>query len=300
MTWTHEFSCKLPAPPSRVFAALTDPRQLTTWFAEHAEVTPGQGGRFRFWGRYTLGQPTAAQAGQTITRWEPDRALTFDWQVNGVATEVRIALAAEEGDGNETRLTLHHEVRGSVASRRERELIDDHWRLAFGNLTMFLSGQDGILRPDFGDPAPEIRITLDIAAPRDVVFRALIEPDAVSKWFGFGQPVDIEPRVGGKYHLHWKYQVDGRDVEGGPTTILEFVEGERLVLAWPDWRGDTSVTGQRISFTLESVGEATRLTFVHSGFERPADLSDFPFGWRFFLGGLASAAAERAPDRLAG
>ena len=54
------------------------------------------------------------------------------------------------------------------------------------------------------------------------------------------------------------------------------------------------MTGQTISFTLESIGEQTRLTFVHAGFSRTTDISDYPFGWVYFLGELVkvSTAAE--------
>ena len=64
------------------------------------------------------------------------------------------------------------------------------------------------------------------------------------------------------------------------------MENERLVLNWPDWRGDETVTGQTISFQLEPIDTRTRLTFVHAGFTRTADLSDFPFGWTWFLSQL--------------
>ena len=75
-------------------------------------------------------------------------------------------------------------------------------------------------------------------------------------------------------------------MEGGPTRILEIVPNEKLVLDWPDWRGDTSVTGQTIGFFLRPVGSATELTFVHAGFSRTADISDYPFGWGQFMGEL--------------
>jgi uncharacterized protein YndB with AHSA1/START domain len=282
MSWTHEHSWRLEAPPARVFAVLTDPAELTTWFAEHVDVSLASGGRYRFWGRHTLGAPSREEAGQTMTRLEPGRALGFTWLLHGVPTTVDLALAA---DGEATRLTLHHLVEGELPLPRPKELIDDHWRLAFGNLAAHLAGGSGIVLPDYADPAPEVRLTISIDAPREAVFRALIEPEAINKWFDSGSAV-VEARQGGRYNLGWKYKVDGRDVEGGPTKILEFIPNEKLVLDWPDWRGDKSVAGQRITFQLEAEGSGTKLTFVHSGFDRTTDIGDYPFGWVYFIGKL--------------
>jgi len=82
-------------------------------------------------------------------------------------------------------------------------------------------------------------------------------------------------------------------VKGGPTRILEFEANRKLVLDWPDWRGDARSTGQTISWELEQIPSGTRVTFVHAGFTRPADVGDYPFGWRWFLDGLAREAPAR-------
>jgi len=288
MAFVHEHSWKLDADPGRVYAALTDPAQLTRWFAERVELALEPRGPYRFWGKHTLGCPAPDGAQQRITRIEPGRVLEFDWALYGVPTHVAISLASEDSG---SRLTLHHAVTGDLGVPRQSELIDDHWRLAFGNLTCHLAGGTGILLPDYSDPAPEIRLTITIDAPPEAVFRALIEPDAINRWFGQGGTV-VEPRVGGRYDLGWKYQVDGKDVVGGPTTILEFEPNRKLVLDWPDWRGDKAVTGQTISFELEPVDTGTRVTFVHAGFTRTTDLSDYPFGWSYFLGRLVPVASS--------
>ncbi len=289
MSWTHEHSWKLSASPAAVFEALTSAGALTTWFAEQVDVGKHAGEPFAFWGRYTLEAPTRAEASQRIAEITPNSTLAFTWTIAGVETNVAIALSEEE---DACRLLLHHTVHGTLPFPRERELIDDHWRCAFGNLTAYLAGGSGISRPDFRDPAPEVRQVIMIDAPRDVVFLTLITPELVNRWFGSTAAV-IEPRVGGRYEVGWTYTIDGRDVIGGPTRILEFVENERLKLDWPDWRGDESVTGQTITFDLERVGDQTRLTFVHAGFGRTADISDFPFGWVWFLGQLREVAAAQ-------
>ncbi|MCC6245653.1 MAG: SRPBCC domain-containing protein [Gemmatimonadaceae bacterium] len=287
MSWTHEHTWTLAAAPDVVFRALTDADALRVWFAEHVAVGSTIGAPFRFWGKHTLSTPDASSATQGITEWVTGQRLSFTWPIDGVRTEVSIALSAHEGN---TTLVLHHVVHGDLGVLRARELLDDHWRFVFGNLSAHLAGGSGIVLPDFSNTAPEVRQAVLIDAPRTTVFRALITPELVAQWFG-AKAVVIEPHVGGRYELGWTYKVDGRDVIGGPTHILEYVENERLVLDWPDWRGDASVTGQTISFNLESIGDQTRLTFVHAGFSRTTDISDYPFGWVYFLGELLKVAA---------
>ena len=190
-----------------------------------------------------------------------------------------------------TRLTIRHSVEGELGVPRAKELVDDHWRLAIGNLMGELAGGRGILLPDYGAPRPEIRQVIEISAPPATVFRALITPALLNEWLGSESAV-VEPRAGGRFSLGWHYSVDGRDVAGGPTRILDIEENVRLVLDWPDYRGDSTVPDQTISFHLEPTDAGTRVTFVHAGFIRTTDLSDYPFGWSEFLENLAALVAR--------
>jgi uncharacterized protein YndB with AHSA1/START domain len=132
-----------------------------------------------------------------------------------------------------------------------------------------------------------------IDAPPAAVWRALTEPELMNRWIA--SAAEVEPRVGGRYGFGWNYEVDGRSVSGGPTTILELVPNERLVLDWPDWRGDASVPKQSVAWYLAPEGAGTRVTVVHAGFTRAADISDYPFGWGHFMGQL-KGAVETAPS----
>ena len=72
--------------------------------------------------------------------------------------------------------------------------------------------------------------------------------------------------------------------------ILELVANEKLTISWPDWRGDPSVPTQSVTWLLEPDASGTRVTLVHAGFIRAADVSDYPFGWGHFLSELARVA----------
>ncbi len=287
MTWTHEATFTLPAPPARVFEALTRAQDLSKWFAEHVEVPPGDlraGGTLRFWGKHAYGAPAsdAREAAVDITRSEPGRALAYRWRFEDADSDVSITLAPK--DDAATTLALAHAFPARPSVAWGEELVEDYWKLTMGNLDAHLRGGAGIVLPDYTDPSPEIRLSIVIDAPREKVFRALIEPEALDRWIAAA--ASVEPRVGGAYSYGWTYKYGGRDVVGGPTKVLDIVENERLVTDWTDWRGQDERGLTRVSWTLESLGGKTRLTLVHGGFSRTADLSDYPFGWGEFLAQL--------------
>lgn len=283
--WTHEFRFSLPAPPERVFEALSAPAELERWFAERVEVEPRAGGAFRFWGRHSYGTPDRERAAQRLTRWEPPRALAFCWTIDGVESTVALELAPDDEEAHRggTRLVLHHAFAGPLDAPRPKSLIDDLWRLHLGNLHAHLGG-GGVVRPDFDDPAPAVRLSVLIDAPRERVFRALLDPATLDRWVA--SAAEVEPRVGGVYRYGWSYPIDGRQVEGGPRRILELVENEKLVTDWPEWRGDETVPAQRVTWLLTDEAGKTRVTLVHDGFVRAADLGDYGFGWPEFLAAL--------------
>lgn len=280
----------LAASPELVWNALTDAASLRAWFAEDAVVDLRVGGAYRFWGRHTLGAPSAGEATQTLTAVMPNERLSFSWELHGIATSVTVSLAATDAG---SKLTLVHEVSSDLLVPRSREYIDDHWGFQCGNLMAHLDGGAGIVRPDFTDPSPEVRLSITIDAPRAVVWETLLDPARVAEWLS-APNVRIGSAPGGEYRLGWEYKIDGRDVTGGPTRILTMEPERRLVLDWPDWRGDPSVTGQWISFTLEGDGDRTTVHFVHGGFGRTADIGDYPFGWAGFTGELKRVAERHA------
>lgn len=146
--FTFSDSWTIQATPNEIFLALTEPSALKTWFAEDVQIEPRVNGVYRFWGRHTLGTPPHDAARQTLTRFEPNSAIAFLWPINDVDTDVTIEL---EAAANGTRLTLTHDISGDIAMPHPRELIDEHWRIAIGNLATHLAGGRPRL-PDYFNP----------------------------------------------------------------------------------------------------------------------------------------------------
>ncbi|MDQ0466772.1 uncharacterized protein YndB with AHSA1/START domain [Caulobacter ginsengisoli] len=280
---THAFEAAMPVTPTRLFQALTDPAELAGWFAEHADIDPAAG-RFRFWGRSSYSTPTAAEADQVLSRFEPGKGLTFSWTVQGQPSQVDWRIEGDPKTAGDAIWKVRHHFPVAPAIGRAKSLITDLWSFHTGALKTHLIGQPVDL-PDFTDPAPRVRQSIFVAAPRERVFQALIDPEILNRWIA--SAARVEPRVGGEMSYGWEYKVDGRPVTGGPTRILELVPNEKLVTDWPDWRLEPGAPVTTVSWTLTDEAGGTRVTLTHGTFERPADIGDYPYGWQDFLVALA-------------
>lgn len=280
--WTHTYAFPMPAPQDRTFAAISEAPALTQWFADHVAIEPRDGGAFRFWGKGAYGVPTQASANQHLTAFEPGRRMAFTWPIHGQMSEVALTVTPKEDDRTST-IAVAHSFAALPEVPRFKHLVDDLWRMHFGNLYAFLKEGGAAIRPDFTDPDPVVRATIYVAAPPSAVFRALVDPATLDKWMGMGGNAAVDPVKGGRYDLGWSYEIEGRKVAGGPTRILDLVEDRLLVTDWTDWRGDPAVPQQIITWELAAEGAGTRVTLTHSGFLRTADISDYALGWGGFL-----------------
>jgi len=119
------------------------------------------------------------------------------------------------------------------------------------------------------DPSPaerEVRITHVFDAPREAVFAAWTDPEQVARWWapdGFEIPpesIEIEPRVGGRFHLVM-VQSDGGARFPYRSEIVEISEPERIVLK----AGSIDEAGIAETITqvvFEADGGRTRMTIT--------------------------------------
>jgi uncharacterized protein YndB with AHSA1/START domain len=147
------------------------------------------------------------------------------------------------------------------------------------------------------DPTPaerEVRITHVFEAPREAVFAAWTDPEQVAKWWapdGFElspESVEIEPRVGGRFHLTLMESA-------GPgrfpyrSEIIEISEPQLIVLkaeAIPEAGIEDTIT--RIAF--EEDGGGTRMTLT-SGPYTDEMRGNAEAGWLDLIANLERALA---------
>lgn len=117
---------------------------------------------------------------------------------------------------------------------------------------------------------PELTITREFNAPRDLVWKAITDPDLVPRWWGReGSPVVVEKmdvRVGGAWRF-LDHAPDGTAV-GFRGVYREITPPQRIVqtFEYEGFPGHISVE----TMTLEDLGGRTRMT-VHSVFDSVED-----------------------------
>lgn len=256
---------RIAAAPREVFHALTDGAAMSTWLAEHADVSlPEQ--RYGFWGRSI---PQGDRANQVLLSADADRSLRFAWTLDGAPTTVAIDLQA--GDGGtilrlqQDGLPTFEELMAPRGRRDGLHSMHTFWGLALANLAEHVEGRPLTPRADFRpERASEIRVRIEIdASPREV-FASLTDPRKIERWFGW--EVEVDARPGGIVALG----VEGRVVEIEPDRTLVYSDAEGSTARWD----------------LGGADGRTVLTFVQTGYpdDEPDSVAQHEAGW---LGSLA-------------
>ena len=128
-------------------------------------------------------------------------------------------------------------------------------------------------------------ITQSFDAPRERVFDAWLEPEAISHWIGprtiSAKAELLEPRIGGRYRIFMRGPDGKGPVVAG--TYREIVRPERLVFTWM-WETDHPHGGKGhetlVTLTFREVGNKTEMTLRHEFFERAEARDSHNEGWR--------------------
>ena len=152
---------------------------------------------------------------------------------------------------------------------------------------------------DHERPLTSTRISRHIDAPREAVYRALLDPQAVAKWkVPDGMTCDVhefDAREGGAIRVSLTYD---EPTGTGKTTsrtdtyrgrFVKLVRNQRVVEADEFETDDPALRGEMtITISLADADGGTDLVAVHDGLPRGVSPADNEIGWQMALAKLAA------------
>lgn len=145
-----------------------------------------------------------------------------------------------------------------------------------------------------------LRISRTFKAPPERVYKAYLDPDAMSKWLpphGFtGHVHEHDPRVGGKFRMSFStLNRTWTSYFGG--TYLELVPYERIVHTDKFEDPGLADVELRVTVTFKPVSGGTEMTVVQDGIDKmPAPMSQgAPEGWTQSMENLARLVEADLP-----
>ena len=131
-------------------------------------------------------------------------------------------------------------------------------------------------------PANTVKLHRVLRATPDRVYRAFIDPDAMSKWLppnGFtGKVHSIEARVGGSYKMSFTNFTTGEAHSFGGK-FLELVPNERL--RYTDRFDDPNLPGEmQTTVTIKQVSVGVELNVVQEGIPEAIPAEACYLGWQ--------------------
>ena len=143
-----------------------------------------------------------------------------------------------------------------------------------------------------------IRLHRVLKAPPERVYKAFLDPEAMSKWLppnGFtGKVHEMQARVGGTYKMSFTNFSSGKSHAFGGKYI-ELVPNERL--SYTDKFDDPNLPGEmKTTITLKKVFCGTDLTIVQEGVPEMIPPEACYLGWQESLTLLGKLVEAEIPD----
>lgn len=146
------------------------------------------------------------------------------------------------------------------------------------------------------EAAAEVRISRSYGVAPEKVWRAWTDPQALSQWFGPGNPAvttaEVDLRVGGRYRIVFRGASGEMNEVCG--VYQEVVPHSRLVFTWAFKSTPERVS--RVSIELKQRAGGTELRFVHDRFHDEEARVNHEGGWQRGFANL-DAMLERTAQR---
>jgi uncharacterized protein YndB with AHSA1/START domain len=149
------------------------------------------------------------------------------------------------------------------------------------------------------------RATRDIRAPRSLVYRALLDAEAVQQWMVpdamTSEVHSFDARVGGTFRISLTYDMSTTAGKTSPQTdtfhgqFIKLVPDTEVVEVVEFETDDPAMQGaMTISYLLVDADQGTTLTGVHENLPRGVSSADNELGWRMSLDKLAMLVERRS------
>ena len=273
------------ASPHNVFDALTNPVRLKNWIGEFIEIDPRVDGAFTVWGSQTYGAPSKEESLGVIVEFEPGQKLSVDTIFKYGSGTVTWTLSPHEYG---TTVQLECVLPGNT-DEHSHYLNADFVELSLYNLRSYIESGDPACAAVFMGVEESLTVSTKVSVSASDVFGALTDPNELDKWISSGAEVQL--RAGGRYSYGWTEEVDGKQVEAGPTRIIDIETDKLLVHGW-QWPGESGPT--RVSWYLSDDGLSTTITLTHSGFGEGDKIEGYVQGWAAFLAKLKGLLEKKS------
>lgn len=148
------------------------------------------------------------------------------------------------------------------------------------------------------------RLTKHIRAPRALVYRALLDPEAVRRWMVPDSMTSrvhaFDAREGGTFRISLTYDMPttagktSRQTDTFHGRFVRLVPDTEVVQAVEFETEDAATQGEMtITYTLAEAGDGTDLTGVHENLPPGVSPADNELGWSMSLDKLASLVESR-------
>jgi len=140
-----------------------------------------------------------------------------------------------------------------------------------------------------------LRLTRTFAAPRERVFAAWTDPEALKRWWDTPMfacvAAEADPRAGGSYRVSFRVKESGAVVTVAGT-YREVTPPERLVYTWrwEEWEAETPDTLVTVEF--REAGGGTELLLTHERFPDKETCDHHGEGWKITLDSLETGLAD--------
>jgi uncharacterized protein YndB with AHSA1/START domain len=253
-----EKTIELRAPRSRVWRAISDPKEVGIWFGlgESLELVGDFVPGAKIAGKWRVGGKETVEEFCTIEKVEPERLLSFFWvpyevppgEDHSKHLKTRIEFRLEE-IATGTRLTVVESGFSKLPpdKKDKRNQNAEGWALQLEGIEQHILGR------------VDVKIEDHIARSPAEVFEAIVDPAKMSQYFISRGSGRLEPAA----IVEWELADVGAKVK---VEVAQFIPGQKIIYVWAASGRKTKVT-----LTVEAAGEKTKITAIESPFPLTED-----------------------------